>query len=1814
MNLHRRWTKSLILFVVSIFSLNSFAQFGSGTLGSVVISTANSIVNEYTEVSNIDFATFTIDVNNASYFSTGKKALLMQMTDGNAGTWEWVHVIQINANSIRVLNIANPIDPAFGIVQLISVPDYSDLTITSGGSIVPLAWNGTIGGVIAVMVSGVLSIEPGGVMNASGAGFQSGAPGLFGAGGAGGNAGIAPGGTGGNIGQVFGSGIGGGGDGGLQGDDGLPGGTASQNICAGCAAGAFNAGSAVSNLITMGGAGHSGDGGNGNNGAGGGGAGSHGSSNGLDGTAGAPGGDGGSGGLGGAGGGVIIIAAHTFDLPAQTCLFANGVDGMSGLIASPGGSGGDGGQGGGGCAIGGGGGGGKGGKGGDGGGGGSGGAGGMIKTIRHNSSPAPSAIHREVNGGLGAQGGAGAIGGPGGSNAGNLNGMSCLGTGGSGGGGNGSSGASGICHAGIVLALLEDMGIGGANNGTYTNLGNGFHRYATGTDTLYIEEINSVTALVYAFTNGANHYTIVTASGSMPSPFLQLNMIFTQGGVSIPSSQSGLVIGSLGTYVATCTASRNTAPNGDSGMNGPDGVDASPGDVADDIGFDCSQNPLIVAVDTSVPFICPETPAEIQVQIISGGAAPYTFTYIAPGVFDQNTTGTFSVDDAPGEIIVTDADGCVSEFIPASAEVDLMFLWSPVSTVPSCFGNATGEVILELDPAYDPFAGFIADVYYVSDVSNVNTYYPIYTSPTTILFEDLAPGNYFVYQQQCFFDPLFSFEILEAPAIEVIPVITDAICNLPGSVELMISGGSPAYDLLWSTGQTSNPLYGLFAQSITATITDAMGCIFSDTYTVGGNNDTLSLSFQNTPELCGQMNGSSEVIVTGGNGPYSYLWSNGHVMALLENVIAGTYTVQVTDASGCIANSTTTITGGGDAPVISGTVNDVSCFGAADGDIIISVTGGNQPYTYAWSSGSTSASNESGLPGLYAVVVTTADGCSSSASFEIVEPDEITILANVTHPNCNNTFGAIDLTISGGVVGAGYLFNWSNGQTVEDISGLIPGFYSVIVTDNNGCSANASFTISTSFPPLINSSVVNDFCGNLGGSIDLNVVSSNTPLQFQWSNGATTEDLTGIGAGSYQVIVTDANMCSSVSTISIYGPASQLTISTLQIVHLNCYGDNNGSAFTIINGGTEPYTYAWSNGTNGQHLIGVSAGSYTLTVTDATGCQQSEIFTLTQPATALQANIVGDTVVCSGQVGTVIVTGSGGTAPYFGEGPRTVYSGLNQIILYDAQGCLTTANWFVDAVAIPQVVLYTTPDCGGTSTGSITSQVTSGSPQYNYVWSNGATSPNLSAIPGGDYTVNVTDANGCVTIGKINVPLSPAMNISGQVTNAFCSPANSGAINLNVSGGTPMYQYSWSNGPTTEDIANLTTNTYNVTVTDQYACTASASFNVADGCLCPVNFNAEICGPSQICQGENFTLVSLVTPRTQGFPVTYSWTRTPATFTSTAASIAQNGLPAGTYTYTLVVTYSPVCTVTVQHTVVVRARPIITVVNALTNASTIATQLAGCDIQLIASGGTFYNWTYGGNTFATHTNALVDANTIITTTTQTRTYGVMGVDQYGCSNTASIQVKLAPLAITGAYSAAPAGPNVTAAGNITQAYTNATFTWTGPGGYISGPSSTVRNFSRVGLLANLAGTYTATVVQNGCTKTASFLLNENAQIIKSWMHEAGTETWEWQNNEEHTFEEANTTDITDESQAMHFTLYPNPSREKIELRGETAYEDYTMMKLYDFTGNLIMDINLGNQQYIQQEIDISQLASGNYIVVLQSNTQGSWQQVFTKED
>lgn len=281
----------------------------------------------------------------------------------------------------------------------------------------------------------------------------------------------------------------------------------------------------------------------------------------------------------------------------------------------------------------------------------------------------------------------------------------------------------------------------------------------------------------------------------------------------------------------------------------------------------------------------------------------------------------------------------------------------------------------------------------------------------------------------------------------------------------------------------------------------------------------------------GGNNGAVNITVSGGTPAYSFAWSNGQNTEDLNTLTSGIYTVTVTDANGCTKTAVATVSQPMALLAVT-TATDDACFGASNGDVSLTVTGGTTPYTYVWSNGTTTQNLVNVAAGTYCVTVTDAHGCSTSTCTVVLENPEIILSTSVTNVNCNGgSDGAIELSVSGGTP-AYSLTLWSNGKTTQDISGLAAGTYTVTVTDFSGCTRTTSATVTQPTAIVLSATAVNVSCfGGANGSIDLTVSGGTSPYTYQWSanaGNATTQDVNGLPAGTYNVTVTDAHGCAKV--------------------------------------------------------------------------------------------------------------------------------------------------------------------------------------------------------------------------------------------------------------------------------------------------------------------------------------------------------------------------------------------------------------------------------------------------------------------------------------------------------------------------------------------------------------------------------------------------------------------------------------------------------------------------------------------------------------
>ncbi|NBO62153.1 MAG: hypothetical protein EBU82_14570, partial [Flavobacteriia bacterium] len=518
----------------------------------------------------------------------------------------------------------------------------------------------------------------------------------------------------------------------------------------------------------------------------------------------------------------------------------------------------------------------------------------------------------------------------------------------------------------------------------------------------------------------------------------------------------------------------------------------------------------------------------------------------------------------------------------------------------------------------------------------------------------------------------------------------------------------------------------------------------------------LALSSTQNNVCFGNNNGDINLSVVGGTSPYTYLWSNGQTTQDINGLAPGPYTVTVTDANGCIAQMSTTISAPQSPLALTETHVDVLCFGANTGSIDLSVSGGTLPYSYIWSNGFTQEDPITLFAGTYNVTVVDANGCNINQNITLIQPAApFNLSAIATDILCfGATTGSVDLIPTGGTFP--YFYTWSNGQNTEDITGLSAGTYNVSAVDNHGCTA--FFTVQVNQPNqaiAIANTITDVLCfGDSTGAINITVSGGTPGYSYNWNGGTySTEDIALLPSGTFIVTVTDANNCQLNDTFFVAQPLAPLT-STITWNDASCFGTPTGSVDLTVNGGTAPYGYTWSNGVFTQDLSNLAIGWYYVAVTDAHGCSIQDSAFISQPAS---------TIALSTSVTNIL--------------------------------------------------------CNGYSTGYIDLTAVGGSLPYQYSWNSGLyTTEDLNAVPAGIYNLQLTDANGCVATTSASIIEPDAINASATIVNVLCNAATTGAIDVSVLGGTPFvngapYMYQWDNGANTEDLNNVGAGTYVLTVT-----------------------------------------------------------------------------------------------------------------------------------------------------------------------------------------------------------------------------------------------------------------------------------------------------------------------------------------------------------------------------------------------------------------
>jgi gliding motility-associated-like protein len=831
--------------------------------------------------------------------------------------------------------------------------------------------------------------------------------------------------------------------------------------------------------------------------------------------------------------------------------------------------------------------------------------------------------------------------------------------------------------------------------------------------------------------------------------------------------------------------------------------------------------PLISLTETHVNVACFGASSGSINVTVSGGQAPFTYAWSNAAIAEDLVNigaGTYT-------LTVTDNQTCNATIQVIVTQPAAALTLDTNKTQILCFGALTGAIDLI------PTGGTAAYTYAWSN------------SATTQDLNGVAAGQYNVTVTDANSCSATLSATLTQPAnaLSAASIVTNVSCfsGNNGAINLSSIGGTGVYTFVWSNGPITEDISGLVAGNYTVTITDANGCTLTHSKTINQPTD-VTLNLTPTAVGCfGQSTGGIVSTTSGGAVPYGYSWSNGAIAVNLVNVVAGTYTLTVTDANGCQESLSATVSQPLAALTLDTNKTNILCFGASTGAIDLIPQGGTTAYTFAWSNSAISQDLTGVAAGQYNVTVTDANNCTATLSATLTQPaSALSATSVVVDVSCfGGNDGAIDVTPAGAAAPYGY--SWSNTAASEDISGVIAGNYSVTITDANGCTLVHSKTIAQPSDVILTLTPTAVACfGDATGGITSTTNGGVGPYGYNWSNAAITANLANIVAGSYSLTVTDAQGCQKNSTISVTQPAAALTLDTNK-TNILCFGAATGYIDLIPQGGTTAYSYTWSNSATSQDLSNIVAGQYGVTVTDANNCTATLSATLTEPASALSATSVVTDVNCfGGNDGAIDVIPAGGILPYayswsnsaISEDVVGVVAGNYSVTITDGNGCnITQTNTVLEPTQLTVSLAVNGIPCNTDTDADITSTASGGTPGYTFVWSNASVSPNVNGVGEGTYTLTVTDVNSCTVSESAVVTIPPAIGYTLAIEDVSCFGFNDGYVQLNSFGGTGNLNATWAGGEYPDNsFSGIAPGNYNIVLTDDNGCDTSIAITITE--------------------------------------------------------------------------------------------------------------------------------------------------------------------------------------------------------------------------------------------------------------------------------------------------------------------------------------------------------------------------------------------------
>jgi uncharacterized protein (DUF2141 family) len=884
---------------------------------------------------------------------------------------------------------------------------------------------------------------------------------------------------------------------------------------------------------------------------------------------------------------------------------------------------------------------------------------------------------------------------------------------------------------------------------------------------------------------------------------------------------------------------------------------------------------------------------------VTGGTAPFGYNWSNTAVIKD--ISSLAADNY--SVTVTDANSCqINSGVTLVAPTPVLISESSKSDV-SCHGGNTGAVTV----ASSGGAGG-----YEFSIDNGSHW----QTPST--FSLLVAGGYNVLvrdDNSCTNQVAVTIAQPTLMGINLSNIVQTTCGNSNGSADVASTGGTGSHTYEWKNASstvigTATSITSLGAGIYTVTVTDQALCEMDEQLVINSSDGTDFLVTSIVATSCSYSeDGEAEVQIVDGNGPYTIVWVGNITGTSASHLPPGDNVVSVMDADGCNTFQSFQMPSPDPLAIVSQVITPPVCPGEANASIEIQLSGGTGVYGYGWNNVSGTNLLEDVAPGDYSLHITDQNDCELNTTITVIDLDEIEIsLVSESVPTCHaSTDGIITVNATGANDDFSYLWT-TEGVSNSQLSGVGEGSYNVLVTDDRGCTANASFTLTA--PSVVSISVDTTQPASCNGSSDgaltLQAAGGAGTYSYSIDNGAvfqTSATFEDLAAQTLTLIAKDINGCSASSSGVTITQPDVISVSSMDILNTTC-GQSNGQATAIATGGNGTYTYAWFNTLNVNVSSGISlnnapSGQYTILVQDQLHCEGSTTLTiLPSAASEITVKSIQQTDCidsADGRAEVEVVSGPGPHSFLWSSNETTfaaiqLIAGSNTVSVTDANNCVTTETFIVPAPTAISLAneSVTQPTCPGTATGLIQVLASGGGGGYTYRWNNVVGTNTLQNLSSGVYQLEVTDAKACVFTKAIVVPDVPVIEILlANVINPTCFGGGNGSLTVGAQGGNGSFSFLWQNGTTGTFVNNLQAGTYSVEATDIKGCKSASSFDVNNPPPVVINIGED----RTICPGQAAT----VNPQIPAS--SYAWTG-PSGFINSNQQISVS--TPGTYTLRII--------------------------------------------------------------------------------------------------------------------------------------------------------------------------------------------------------------------------------------------------------------------------------------------------------------------------